>query len=166
MRRLMKKALISLAMALAAAAAIAPSAAYAATAAPAPAPPAALYAGRVDSDTLKLTWKAAEGIDGYVVLRYDAAKKSYRKAAVVGKRATSWTDKATLANKTYSYKMRSYKAAGGKRTYSALTYAVSSKTHSPVAKKTNVQRVTAPKALTLGIRQAVPLRAKILHGSS
>ncbi|MCL1880267.1 MAG: Ig-like domain-containing protein [Actinomycetia bacterium] len=127
---------------------------------PAVAPPGALYAGRVDSDTLKLTWKAAKGADGYVVLRYDPAKKAYEKVATVGKKATSWTDKATKANKTYRYKMRSYDVVGGKRVYSALTYAVSSKTHSPAAKKTNVQSIDVNRSATIGLGQVKQIYAE------
>ena len=71
------------------------------------------------TDRVKLKWKKAAGADGYQVLRYNASKKKFVKAANVTK--TSYIDKKRTAGKPYRYKVRAYKKVNGKTYYGPLS---------------------------------------------
>ncbi|MDK2808764.1 MAG: beta-glucosidase [Clostridiales bacterium] len=60
-----------------------------------------------------LSWKKEKDISGYLVYRYDAAKKTYVRVAKVSKNKTSFVDKKVKANKTYQYKVKTYKKVDG-----------------------------------------------------
>lgn len=68
---------------------------------------------------VKLKWKKASGAGGYQVLRYDASKKKFVKAANVTK--LSYTDKKRTGGKPYRYKVRAYKKVNGKTYYGPMS---------------------------------------------
>lgn len=75
------------------------------------------------TSSVTLKWKKTADISGYVVYRYDSAKKKYVKQATVKKTGTSFTAKKLSAGKSYKYQIRTYKTVNGKKVYSgAVTY--------------------------------------------
>lgn len=71
------------------------------------------------TDRVKLKWKKVTGAGGYQVLRYNASKKKFVKAANVTK--TAYTDKKRTGGKAYRYKIRAYKKVNGKTYYGPLS---------------------------------------------
>ena len=89
----------------------------------------------------KVTWKKISGASGYQVWRSGDNGRSYIKAKTVkGENTTTFTNTASAVNKSgqkFKYKIRAYKTANGKTTYSA---------YSPVR---SVYRVAAPSGLAV-----------------
>ncbi len=73
------------------------------------------------TSSVTLKWKKTTDISGYVVYRYDSAKKKYVKQATVKKTGTSYTAKKLTAGKSYKYQIRTYKIVNGKKVYSGAT---------------------------------------------
>jgi ribosomal protein L9 len=107
---------------------------------------------RINSTTLKLSWKKVEGADGYLIYRYNSGSKTYKREARVTGNKSSWIDKDLKTNRTYAYKLRAFKQVGDKELLSSYTYGVSARTHSNKAKKTNVASIKALKNITMGLR--------------
>jgi len=118
---------------------VVPSVAQAATKLPAPAWPHVKHSGW---HGLKLSWKAVEGADGYVVYRWSKAKRKYVRRAWAKK--ASWRDTGLKADGKHTYKVAAYrKTAGGKKRVGKKSYKVAAVTYSKGAKVVNPGR---PKA--------------------
>lgn len=110
---------------------------------PTAAPAVPKLAGKAASyDKVNLSWKKISGASGYVLYRYDSSKKKYAAIKTIGSGSTvSYTDTKRSMGKTYIYKIRSYKKAGGKTVYSGASGAVKVKTASLAAGTTNATNV-------------------------
>lgn len=78
-------------------------------------------------NSLKLTWKAVSGAQGYEIYRLEG--KTYKKIGTVKKGSTvSFTDKGLKRNTSYSYKIRAYKVVSKKNVYSPYSSVLTAKT--------------------------------------
>ena len=74
-------------------------------------------------DPVKLTWsKAADGVTGYRVYRYDETQKKYVNIKQTSSR--SYTDTDVQSGKSYQYKVRCYWTIGGTNYYGAYSSVV------------------------------------------
>lgn len=108
------------------------------TSTPVDAPATPSLSGKAASyDKVKLSWKKVSGASGYALYRYDASKKKYVRIKTVGSSTVSYTDTGRSMGKTYKYKIKSYKKAGGQTAYSSASKEVSVKTESTMTGKVN-----------------------------
>ncbi|MFA9375110.1 MAG: fibronectin type III domain-containing protein, partial [Lachnotalea sp.] len=69
-----------------------------------------------------LTWEKQNNVKGYVVYRYDSAKKKYVKIATIKKASTvTYMDKKISVATTYQYKVRAYEKVGKKTKYGSYS---------------------------------------------
>ena len=62
------------------------------------------------TSSVKLTWKAVDGVTGYMIYRLDTATGEYRQIATVkSARTLFYNDQKLAAGKTYTYKVSAYK---------------------------------------------------------
>ena len=62
------------------------------------------------ASSVKLTWKAVDGVTGYMIYRLDTATGEYRQIATVkSARTLFYSDQKLAAGKTYTYKVSAYK---------------------------------------------------------
>lgn len=89
----------------------------------------ALKISPVSSDKIKLAWNKISGASGYEIWRYDSSKKKYVKVKTIKNgSAVSYTNSRLKKNKTYKYRVRSYKTVRGRKIYSDYCKAKSAKT--------------------------------------
>lgn len=74
-------------------------------------------ASSTSSSAIKLTWSKLSLADGYIVYRYDTAKKKY--VRIAKGRNLAFTDKKLSAGTTYKYAIRAYANIGGKEILSS-----------------------------------------------
>lgn len=78
---------------------------------------------------IKLKWGKISGASGYEIQRYNSSKKKYTTIKTISKGSTtSYTNSGLKKNKTYKYRIRSYKKVRGKKIYSYYCSAKSGKT--------------------------------------
>ena len=111
------------------------------------------FAERINSTTLKLSWKKVDGVPGYIIYRYNSDTMTYKRIARAVSPKTSWTDKNLMTNKVFKYKVRSYKTVNGKEILSPYTYAVTAKTHLPNAREANATSIHCASSITIGLRE-------------
>lgn len=119
---------------------------------------------RHSNTAIRIQWKPDAGVDGYIVYRYNSASKKYKQVKVIRNAAAKqWVDRHLKINKTYKYKVASYKAVDGKKQVSALSDWVSAKTYRRSSKVINAM---APKLNTkkvyLGLRSSKQVKAKVV----
>lgn len=88
-----------------------------------PTKPTLSKATKSASRTAKITWKKSSGVSGYQIYRSTSKSGKYTKIRTVSSRTTSYKNKGLKKNRTYYYKIRSYKKVGGKTYYSAFSSA-------------------------------------------
>ena len=97
------------------------------------------------SKSIKLNWGPvanSSAIDGYIILRRDPGKKTWKQVATVSRKKTSYTDKkASKKNKFYKYVVVAYKSVGGKKMISSSSTAWAGAVTTR-SKKKNVNSVT------------------------
>ncbi|HUM56029.1 MAG TPA: S8 family serine peptidase, partial [Bacillota bacterium] len=67
--------------------------------------------------SIRLSWKKISKISGYVVYRATSVDGKYKKIKTLSSGNNYWSNKNLKKDKTYYYKMRSYKNTSGKRVY-------------------------------------------------
>ena len=82
-------------------------------------------AASVGYNSIRLTWPAVAGVNGYEISRYDAATKQFKVLTTVT--GTSYTGTGLITGKTYSYKVRAKCKAGSVTTYGGYSAVVSVK---------------------------------------
>lgn len=88
-----------------------------------------LSASATSSSKIKLKWDKISGASGYQIQRYNESKRKYVTVKTIKKGSTtSYTNSGLKKNKTYKYRMRSYKTVRGKKIYSYYCSAKSAKT--------------------------------------
>jgi hypothetical protein len=118
---------------------------------------------RRTSDTShQINWKKVSGVNGYVIYRYNKSKKKYARVKTTNNiTSTKWTDRKLEKDKTYKYRLRSYKRVNGKKVYSGYTYSISAKTYSKSAKKVNAGSINAKSSITIGLVGKTSVKVKI-----
>ena len=89
------------------------------------APPINVSATRISSNSIKLTWSAVTGANGYEVYRATSSTGTF--SSLIETAYLYYTNSGLITGKTYYYKMRSYQKVGTIRVYSnwtAATYKV------------------------------------------
>ena len=85
------------------------------SAVPVPSAPASLKAARSGSQSIAISWNAVKGASGYVVYRYNSAKKAYERLKVTA--ALKTRDDGCSQNMTYYYKAAAFRTVNGKNIY-------------------------------------------------
>lgn len=105
-----------------------------------------LKAASVTSNSVKLTWNKVTNADGYIVYRYDSAKKKWVRVAK-GKYNGTYTVSKLSAAKEYKYTVKAYKTVSGKEitspSYSTLTITTA------LTKVTNIKSTSTTKSVNL-----------------
>ena len=78
---------------------------------------AALKASSPKKGTVKLTWKKVKGAVGYEIQLKTSKKGSYKTVKVLGKKATSYTQKNLGKGKTIYIRVRTFNTANGAKIY-------------------------------------------------
>lgn len=91
-----------------------------------PKAPTGLAASAAAAESLTLKWKSVKGATGYVVYRYDAAKKSYSKLKAV--QSTTFTAKSLAPATAYSFAVRAYTKTAKGNLYSACGKVLTART--------------------------------------
>lgn len=82
-----------------------------------------------DSESLRISWKALEGVGGYTIRRSTSKNGKYKLIATIYKPTTSYYDDDTVtADKTYFYKIQTYNYNNGVKGYSGYGSVFSGKT--------------------------------------
>ncbi len=81
-----------------------------------PAAPESLTAVPVSSTSIKLSWTASTGANGYIVYRYSAKTKSY--ARIKDTSSTNYTNTGLTTGTVYYYKVAAYRTVNEKNLYS------------------------------------------------
>lgn len=80
------------------------------------------------SKTVVITWKRDKNVTGYEIYRSTSKKKNYKKIKTITKnKTTSYNNTELKKNKTYYYKIRSYKKSGKQKYYSSYSKVISVK---------------------------------------
>lgn len=92
---------------------------------PIPAIPSSIKAASSSYSSIKTSWAAVSGANGYQVYRATSSKGTY---SLVGTTAsTSFNNSGLSTNRIYYYKVRAYRLAGSTKIYSNFTTVVSAK---------------------------------------
>ena len=70
---------------------------------------------------LKIKWNKCSGADGYVIYRRESVKHAYKRIAIVGSSATTYTDRNLGTGKPYQYAVKAYGKQKSKFVYSRYT---------------------------------------------
>lgn len=80
------------------------------------------------SKTAVITWKRDKNVTGYEIYRSTNKNKNYKKIKTVAKnKTTSYSNTGLKKNKTYYYKIRSYKKSGKQNYYSSYSKVINVK---------------------------------------
>lgn len=107
------------------------------------------------TSSVKLTWKAVDGVTGYMIYRLDTATGEYRQIATVkSARTLFYSDQKLAAGKTYTYKVSAYKTYRNKNyrgAYSAEKQVTTKKAEKPAnpAKVKTIKLSTKDAAVTV-----------------
>jgi len=92
---------------------------------PVPSPPANLKASLLAYSSIKLSWSQVAGASGYIVYRYNPAKKTYESIKTL--KTTVFINTGLTTGKVYYFKARAYRTAGGKNIFSTMSGSVNAK---------------------------------------
>ena len=70
---------------------------------------------------LKIKWNKCSGADGYVIYRRESVKHAYKRIAMVGSSATTYTNRNLRTGKPYQYAVKAYGKQKSKFVYSRYT---------------------------------------------
>ena len=85
----------------------------------APAAPTGVKAKKTKKG-IQISWKKADGADGYIIYRSYKKKKGYKKITEIKKAGTKkYVDKKAKKGKTAYYKIQSYKMVNGQKVVSS-----------------------------------------------
>ncbi len=80
----------------------------------------------IGRNSVKLTWKKTTGAQGYIVYKYNNAKKTWQRVAKT--KSLNYTVKKLKANTSYKFAVKAYKSVSGKEISSASFKTISVKT--------------------------------------
>ncbi len=104
--------------------------------------PKSVKASGTSYNSAKISWGKVSGATGYEVYQYNSSSKKYTKVDTT--KSTSYTKTGLTTGTTYKFKVRAYKIASGKTTYSDFSSVVSTKPE--LAKVTNVKATNSAKS--------------------
>ena len=94
------------------------------------------FKGTSSKGVIKIRWKKDVNVNGYYLF------KNGKKIKKLKKTKTSYKDKKVKLNRTYSYKIQSYKKINGEIAKSKKSYKIKVKATNAKSKKINVARFT------------------------
>lgn len=100
--------------------------------------PATLKAARASYNSVKLTWKAVDGADGYCVEKYDSKAKKFKEECDVT--ANSKTITKLNTGTEYKFRVKAYYSVDGVKTYSKATDVAKA---TPTLSKPAITKLTA-----------------------
>ena len=105
--------------------------------------PTGVKAKAISSKTIKLTWKKVKNASGYVIYRYSAKSKTYKKIKTTAKASCKVTK--LKSNTSYRFKVKAYAKLDGGIYYGRYSKRVKKKT-----KKSDPQKVVAKAKSKIG----------------
>ena len=105
--------------------------------------PTGVKAKAISSKTIKLTWKKVKNASGYVIYRYSAKSKTYKKIKTTAKASCKVTK--LKSNTSYRFKVKAYAKLDGGIYYGSYSKRVKKKT-----KKSDPQKVVAKAKSKIG----------------
>lgn len=101
---------------------------------------------KASNSSIKISWKKVNGAKGYQIYRATSSKGKYKKLKTTTK--LSYVNSGLTKNKTYYYKVRSYRKVGKKYVYSSFTKGVGKKlvvaSSKPTIQKPTITQPTNP----------------------
>ncbi|MGN0293834.1 MAG: fibronectin type III domain-containing protein [Lachnospiraceae bacterium] len=99
-------------------------------------------------NSVKLSWKKADGAEGYRVYRATSKNGTYKAVKTITSGTTvTYTDEKLTTGKTYYYKVRAYRKVGSSNIYSGYSDIKSAKPVPAKATLTSVKNVSGKKAV-------------------
>lgn len=89
------------------------------------------FKAQATANSVNLTWNKLEGVNGYVVYKFDPAKRNYVRIAKTSANAVSYKAANLNPNTKYIFAIRAYKTVNGKEILSVSFPSVSSETSLP-----------------------------------
>ncbi|MGG0176395.1 fibronectin type III domain-containing protein [Gottfriedia acidiceleris] len=108
--------------------------------------PTSVKAASSSYNSVKTSWAAVSGASGYEVYRATSSTGTYSKVGTTT--STSFNNTGLSTNKTYYYKIKSYRMLGSTKYYSNYSSVVSAKPIPSVPTNFNVTRVNSTSAKT------------------
>ena len=114
------------------------------------------FKGTSSKGVIKIRWKKDVNVNGYYLF------KNGKKIKKLKKTKTSYKDKKVKLNRTYSYKIQSYKKINGEIAKSKKSYKIKVKATNAKSKKINVARFTnVKKVYKLGVGESLKIKPKV-----
>jgi len=114
------------------------------------------FKGTSSKGVIKIKWKKDTNVNGYYLF------KNSKKIKKLKKTKTSYKDKKVKLNRTYSYKIQSYKKINGEIVKSKKSYKIKVKATNAKSKKINVARFTnVKKVYKLGVGESLKIKPKV-----
>ena len=114
------------------------------------------FKGTSSKGVIKIKWKKDTNVNGYYLF------KNGKKIKKLKKTKTSYKDKKVKLNRTYSYKIQSYKKINGEIVKSKKSYKIKVKATNAKSKKINVARFTnVKKVYKLGVGESLKIKPKV-----
>lgn len=108
------------------------------------------------ASALEVSWQKVSGASGYEVYRKSGSGSFQKVASVEGINQCSYTDGKLKADTLYTYQVKAYRSASGKKQYGEPSAAKSARTAAEVT------AVTLEKTKSIKVGQSVTLRATVL----
>ena len=90
------------------------------------------FKATADINSVKLTWNKVSGAEGYVVYRYDTAKKSFVRVTKTTSNVDTYTVTKLAEGTEHKFAIRAYKTVNGKEVLSKTYPTVTANTYLPV----------------------------------
>lgn len=94
---------------------------------PAPGVPQNFKAASAGYHSIKLSWAATAGINGYQLYRSTSLKGTYSLVKTLPSSTVTFVNSGLITNRTYYFKIRSYRVVGESRVFSSFSPAVATK---------------------------------------
>ncbi|MFB7141327.1 fibronectin type III domain-containing protein [Gottfriedia sp. NPDC056225] len=108
---------------------------------PALSTPTSVKATSSSYNSVKTSWSAVSGASGYEVYRSTSSNGTYSRVGTIT--STSYTNSSLTTNKTYYYKVKSYRVVSGKKVYGNYSSVVSAKPIPSVPTNFNATKVSS-----------------------
>ena len=114
------------------------------------------FKGTSSKGIIKLKWKKDTTVKGYILYRNGKKIKNLKKTE------NSYKDKKVKLNKTYKYKIQSYKKINGKKVNSKKSYTIKIRATDSNSKKLNAARITnVKKTYNIGPGESIKIKPRV-----
>ena len=114
------------------------------------------FKGTSSKGIIKLKWKKDTTVKGYILYRNGKKIKTLKKTK------NSYKDKKVKLNKTYKYKIQSYKKINGKKVKSKKSYTIKVRVTDSNSKKLNAARITnVKKTYNIGPGESIKIKPRV-----